>query len=276
MTDEERKDKDRQRRRKYYAENPGKAREATRKWQAENKEKIREYAQSRYAENPEKAREATRKWRAENPGASARYRAENPEKVREANRNWKAANQEKIKEGSKMYYAENRDKETARLLKWRDENPERIREVTRYKYRITPGLKALARDRMRWYRKDPVLRARINERQRERYKRQDVKDSRSVYVKTFGGSHFGRAVKRGNHAERFKRVAIFERDGWKCAYCKKKVTINTAVLEHKIPIAKGGSHTPENCTTSCAKCNAEKATKLVNGMQITIFDKVKP
>ncbi len=194
----------------------------------------------------EEKKEYMRNWRAKNPNKaredSLRWRANNPGKVIEGNRNLRKT------------YAENPEKEKERCRNWRILNPDKMR-ACKQNWRIKNPDK-VKDSNIKWQAENP----------------EKVRESK----KRIGGSHFGRAVKRGNHAERFKRADIFERDGYKCAYCKKKVTINTAVLEHRIPIAKGGSHTPENCTTSCAKCNAEKAAKLVNGMQITIFDKVKP
>ena len=78
---------DRERRRKWDAENAEKRRERKRKWYAENPEKMREWSRKRYAENPEKVRERNRK----------RY-AENPEKMREYYRKWREENPEKIRE----------------------------------------------------------------------------------------------------------------------------------------------------------------------------------
>lgn len=41
-----------------------------------------------------------------------------------------------------------------------------------------------------------------------------------------------------------------------CAYCQAKPY---EVMEHYMPIAKGGGTTAENCIPACAKCNAEKS-----------------
>lgn len=52
--------------RRYRAANLEKERERHRKWDAENAEKRRKYYRKRYAANPEKARERSRKWREAN------------------------------------------------------------------------------------------------------------------------------------------------------------------------------------------------------------------
>lgn len=59
------------------------------------------------------------------------------------------------------------------------------------------------------------------------------------------------------------RFAVFERDGWRCAYCGRE----TAQLEpgeylqvdHVTSIANGGSNEMGNLTTACSTCNLGKA-----------------
>ena len=216
------------------------------KWYYDNRERQLEKSRKQYAENREIILEKSRQRHSDNPEKERerkrKYRAENPEKVRDRDRRYRVENQDKIRDSQRRFCAENPEKVRVYWRKYRAENPEKVR-VYRRKYRAENPEK--------------------------------IRVLGSNYRVEFGRSHFSRAKKRGNHAEQFRRKSIFERDGWKCQYCQKKVTINTAILEHKIPIAKGGSHTPANCTTSCAKCNGEKAAKLLNGMQITIFDNVK-
>ena len=103
----------------------------------------------------------------------------------------------------------------------------------------------------------------------------EYKEKQRLYAQAVGGSHYRRAVKRGNYAERVKRIDIFRRDNFTCEYCKKKLKINECVVDHRIPIVKGGSNTVENCTTSCNLCNSRKNDKLISGVQISIFDNLK-
>lgn len=197
-----------------------------------------------------------------------KYYAERRDKILEEKRKYYAENQDKVKDRTRKYGSENREKINVRRRKNRAENGEMVRELDRKRY-AKGGYKKRERER-KYYAEKPEIRKGRGKRYRAE-NREKIRDR----GKKYGNSHFRRAEKLGNYSERFNRKSIFERDGWKCAYCKKKVTINTAVLEHKIPIVKGGSHTPANCTTSCAKCNTDKSDKLLNGMQITIFDKVK-
>jgi hypothetical protein len=82
--EEIRREKVREKGRKYYAANPEKVRERDRKYRAANREKVREYKRNYFAANREKKRERDRK-----------YRAANLEKHREAQRKWYATNPEK-------------------------------------------------------------------------------------------------------------------------------------------------------------------------------------
>lgn len=153
------------------------------------------------------------------------------------------------------------------------------RKLSQKEYRKTANYKErmVARSRI------PEINAKNKERSKtDRYKQlrkaraqtPENKAKKRARQQEFGGGHYRRAVKRGGYAERFKRADIFKRDNLICEYCKKKMNIKDCVLDHRIPIAKGGSHTPGNCTTSCFKCNAEKHANLIDGVQITIFDRV--
>jgi len=58
-----------------------------------------------------------------------------------------------------------------------------------------------------------------------------------------------------------KRREIFERDKWTCYYCREKVTLETATLDHLEPQFKGGKHTKDNLKTCCFTCNTIKSGK---------------
>lgn len=44
----------------------------------------------------------------------------------------------------------------------------------------------------------------------------------------------------------------------KCSYCAKVVGVQALVLEHRMPVSRGGGTTAENVTPSCSKCNGMK------------------
>lgn len=66
-----------------------------------------------------------------------------------------------------------------------------------------------------------------------------------------------------------KRAAIYERDGWECAYCgrgprdrrspRQAQTILT--LDHLTPRCQGGGNEAGNLVTACKACNSSRQDK---------------
>lgn len=78
-----------------------------------------------------------------------------------------------------------------------------------------------------------------------------------------------RAHKMCGHP-RIDRLAIFDRDEWKCCKCGKDVIRDKsnrhpdqANIDHIIPLSKGGGSETDNLQTLCRKCNATKAARVV-------------
>lgn len=77
-----------------------------------------------------------------------------------------------------------------------------------------------------------------------------------------------RAIRRqAEVAEDIDPEAVYERDGWKCGICGRKVNPKTkfphpmsATLDHIIPLAKGGTHTWDNVQCAHYTCNCRKRT----------------
>jgi hypothetical protein len=74
------------------------------------------------------------------------------------------------------------------------------------------------------------------------------------------------AVKREAFVENVYRKRIYERDGWRCQLCRKKVNRNAVVphpkaptLDHILPLSLGGTHEPANVQLACFMCNAIKS-----------------
>jgi len=66
-------------------------------------------------------------------------------------------------------------------------------------------------------------------------------------------------------AERIYRLEIFKRDGWRCQICGRPVKRNaecphplSPVLDHIVPLAKGGTHEPKNVQLAHFLCNSLK------------------
>lgn len=66
-------------------------------------------------------------------------------------------------------------------------------------------------------------------------------------------------------SEVFPRAEIFERDGWRCGICRKRINPKlshphplSASLDHVVPVVEGGGHTRANCRASHLRCNLRR------------------
>ena len=60
------------------------------------------------------------------------------------------------------------------------------------------------------------------------------------------------------YLEPLRRLMVFERDKRKCIYCLVDVSEDSFVLDHIIPVSKGGTNRKFNLVTSCEGCNQRK------------------
>lgn len=74
-----------------------------------------------------------------------------------------------------------------------------------------------------------------------------------------------RAIKKEAYVEHVYRKRVFERDGYRCHMCKRKLNPKHAVphlkaptIDHIVPLAAGGKHETSNCATACFQCNSTK------------------
>ena len=59
------------------------------------------------------------------------------------------------------------------------------------------------------------------------------------------------------------RLKVFERDNYRCYYCKKQLTRFTASLDHIQPVSEGGDNSFDNLTTACLHCNSRRGSRPV-------------
>jgi 5-methylcytosine-specific restriction endonuclease McrA len=85
-----------------------------------------------------------------------------------------------------------------------------------------------------------------------------------------------RAVKLGVYYEPVNPVKVFERDGWRCQLCRKKLSPkhkgtmrdDAPELDHIIPWAQGGEHSYRNTQLLCRKCNGEKGAQAIGQLRL--------
>jgi 5-methylcytosine-specific restriction endonuclease McrA len=77
-----------------------------------------------------------------------------------------------------------------------------------------------------------------------------------------------RARLRAVLVERFRHQEIFERDGWRCQICMRKVRRNapgfhplSPSLDHVIPLVDGGPHTRANTRCAHLRCNTARGAR---------------
>lgn len=80
-----------------------------------------------------------------------------------------------------------------------------------------------------------------------------------------------RAEKKGCLHEPYDRQDIFERDGWVCGICRKKVDRtklfphpDSPTLDHVIPLDKGGDDAPHNLRCAHHSCNNSKRVQVTD------------
>ena len=56
------------------------------------------------------------------------------------------------------------------------------------------------------------------------------------------------------------RLAIYDRDGFACVYCRQGAETEGVklTLDHVLPCAHGGTNSPGNLVTACVSCNSAK------------------
>ncbi len=72
-----------------------------------------------------------------------------------------------------------------------------------------------------------------------------------------------------NWIRKAKRAAIYERDGWACAYCGRRVgdrrnmqqASTVLSLDHLVCVEHGGSNSEQNLVTACLPCNSSRGTR---------------
>jgi len=66
-----------------------------------------------------------------------------------------------------------------------------------------------------------------------------------------------------NQIKRKMRIALYERQRHKCAYCGRYMEFKESTLDHVVPKSKGGRLTRDNRVVACAKCNTRKGNRSV-------------
>lgn len=152
---------------------------------------------------------------------------------------------------NKSYRAGHRQELTVRMRHWREAHKEHLSAYRKHRRKVNRTRQTATRRRWadanrdktklyyrRWYETDPD-RAKAVSRRAEAKRRARL-----------AGALIGIV----------DREAIFKSDSYRCVYCGAKSNL---VLDHIVPLAKGGAHIEENLVTACRYCNASKGAKIL-------------
>lgn len=83
------------------------------------------------------------------------------------------------------------------------------------------------------------------------------------------------AENRAGRAESTRRrFEVLKSFAFTCQYCGQKAPDVELVVEHVVPIAKGGGDTPDNWTCACQQCNSGKAISCIPDGAVRTLDKM--
>ena len=163
----------------------------------------------------------------------------NPEKMRKRRRKWDAANPEKVRAKRRRGRAKNaeriRDRERRR---WAEQKEDRREAFRRWRKQNPPDPAKRAEIARRWSRNHPDK------------VREHTRDRRALRAAAFVATVTVADIAR-----------LMERQRGRCPYCDRSIRDGYHV-DHYVPLAKGGTHEPENVQLTCAACNQSKGAKL--------------
>ena len=89
------------------------------------------------------------------------------------------------------------------------------------------------------------------------------------------GKRKRRALKYGNKHIPYTGNYIFERDGWICGICGRKINKRlkwphprSKSLDHIVPLSKGGNDAPGNVQAAHLRCNLGKRAKNIGQLRL--------
>jgi 5-methylcytosine-specific restriction endonuclease McrA len=224
---------------------PEARKEWQRAWRLANKDHVREYDREYRLENKE--RHAPRKKKRD-----AEYYQENKERIDAQNKAWAIENAEKVKADAARRYRENIDEEKAKRRAYYQANAEKMKAGARERYqriKDDPDEKArVLKQNAKWQAANPekVRESKRRWKQNNKPREAELAARRRVRIRNNG------------IVEEIDRSIVWERDEGCCYLCGDPVNQTNWHLDHKTPVARGGSHVYDNVGVTHPKCNYAK------------------
>lgn len=163
------------------------------------------------------------------------YYARTREKSQAYSRNYYHENAEHVKSYVKKHAERNKLKNRERLKRWREANREKLLVDKRNDYMINKEKYA---ERSRQYQKQHPEYGRISHHRRR------------AQTKGVSGTFTAQQL-----------LAKFDYFGWRCYLCHTSLSFKDLELDHRKPLALGGSNWIANIAPACQKCNQTKGNK---------------
>ena len=171
----------------------------------------------------------------------------NRNKLRQASRRWRRRHPEKQREATYTWRRKNRKKWNAYQRRWRRRNSTRTNRILRAR-------RHAQRDVLNTKRRAARQQSLEKYRLAERLARKRDPVSRRV-------SHRNVIAKRRRAVGGFTAkewMELLRSSKFRCRYCRKKLSRNTATPDHIVPLSKGGTNWIENIAPACLPCNQRK------------------
>lgn len=201
------------------------------------------------------------------------YREAHLEEKRAKDREYAASHREDARERATQWYRDHPEQAKASRKDWYQANLEKAAEYAK-QYRL---------DHMEHIREGVARRReRIRMQHRERLRANPEANRARVRAWTKANPEKAKACRTNGfarrkarllncHTEPVDRAAIIARDKGVCGICGKKVSPKQIVLDHILPLARGGAHAPYNLQVAHARCNAIKgAGRLPSQLRLSI------
>lgn len=164
------------------------------------------------------------------------------------------ANREEARVRSATSYAANREERLAQMKVYRGtEEGRKVRQAAERCYRLTPQGKVTAK------------RARQSEKGQARGRR--LGRTKKGRARQKRARHTRRAREAGTASDlTLKDLALLDARYLFCNYCGHAFEVEgpfKRVLEHVVPLSRGGATTLKNLVYACVHCNQDKGTKLL-------------
>jgi 5-methylcytosine-specific restriction endonuclease McrA len=157
-------------------------------------------------------------------------------------------NGEKLREQSRAWYHNNKDRARSCNQQWKERNRDYLRKYERERHKAKPELKH-ARDKR--YAEKNADKIKLKQKLRHR-----ARPLRNRLAKI---NHSAKRWKASGTCSRKQWLDKVEYHAWRCFYCKVPLTWETMHIDHRKPLARGGTGWPANLVPACRQCNLRKS-----------------